>query len=147
MQICELFKKGTPADMHRMCDCLDAYCKEVEAGHAFKYAELYNKLKLANSHIPFDKETAELAVKYMHNKDGSVGEHWSYTETSEALKKHDFAFSPADWYYVLNMAYSDNYRSSYNTDIYINFAYDFLNDTDAASNKAKKYFVAMHYAE
>lgn len=44
----------------------------------------------------------------------------------------------ADWHYVLNMIYSDYYKSGRSDETYIGLAKDFLDDPDAPDGKAKK---------
>lgn len=92
----------------------------------------------------FTKETAEYAVSKMENEDGTRGGHWSYEQTSNVLMAKGYDFSPCDWYYVLNMVYSDYYSKEEDDEYYIKLAYSFLADKDAPKGKAKKYFLAMH---
>lgn len=98
---------------------------------------------LLNPH--FTKNSAEYVVSKMRNKDGTTGEHWTFDETSEVLKNQKWDFDEADWYFVLNMIYSDYFKSGRTTDTYIEMAHDFLADSDAPECKAKKYYLAMHY--
>lgn len=98
---------------------------------------------LLNPH--FTKETAEYAVSCFDNKDGSKGHHWTYEQTSSVLKSKDLDYDEADWHYVLNMIYSDYYKSGRPDDTYIELAIDFLDDPDAPEDKAKKYYLGMKY--
>lgn len=93
---------------------------------------------IVNPH--FTKETAHYVVSGMNNKDGTTGEHWSYETT---MKVMDGDFNEADWYYVLNMIYSDYYKSGRSDETYIGLAKDFLDDKDAPEGKAKRYYKAM----
>lgn len=93
---------------------------------------------IVNPH--FTKETAEYVVSKMKNKDGSIGEHWNYDTTTRVM---DGDFHESDWYYVLNMMYSDYYKSGRTDETYIGLAKDFLDDTDAPEGKAKRYYKAM----
>ena len=80
----------------------------------------------------------------MENKDSTKGEHWTYSDTTDVLKDLGYDFNEADWYYVLNMMYSDYYKSGRSDDTYFELAYDFLDDKDAPEGKAKRYYLAMH---
>lgn len=93
----------------------------------------------------FSKETAKWAVSKLKNKDGTTGEHWNYETTTKVLESKGYNFKPCDWYYVLNMIYSDYYKSGRSDDTYIELAHDFLEDKDGTENKAKKYFKAMYF--
>lgn len=96
---------------------------------------------LVNPH--FTEETAEYAVSKMKNRDGSTGEKWGYGETTRVLNSKGYTFNPADWYYVLNMTYSDKYKQGKSSEDYIEDAYMFLDDMDAPHDKAKRYYLAM----
>ena len=87
----------------------------------------------------FTKETAKYVVSKMKNKDGSIGEHWNYETTTKVLEAKGYGFKPCDWYYVLNMVYSDYYKSGRTDDTYVEMAYDFLSDIDGPEHKAKKW--------
>lgn len=90
----------------------------------------------------FTRESAEYAVSLMKNKDNSTGEHWSYDTTTKVLDGKGYKFHPADWYWTLNMVYSDFYKNNRSTDEYVELAYDFLNDIDWPNSdcKAKSYW-------
>ena len=96
---------------------------------------------LLNPH--FTKETAEYVVECFENKDGSKGQHWTYDQTTSVLKSRSLDYDEADWYYVLNMIYSDYHKNGRTDDTYIELAIDFLDDPDAPEGKAKKYYLAM----
>ena len=94
---------------------------------------------LVNPH--FTRKTAEYVVSMMKNKDGTTGEHRNYETTTQVMNGD---FNEADWYYVLNMIYSDYYKSGRSDDTYIGLAMDFLSDPDAPEGKAKLYYKAMN---
>lgn len=130
-------------DMECLADKVDWFVEEVRK----KDPELTDKFLikidlLLNPH--FTEETAKYVVSKMLNKDGSVGEHWTYDQTSSVMKTEGFDFDEADWYYTLNMIYSDYYKNGRTTETYVELAHDFLADSDAPEGKAKKYFWAMH---
>jgi len=97
---------------------------------------------LLNPH--FTKESAQIAVSQMKNKDGTTGEHWNYDTTSSVLSSIKKDYDPADWYYVLNMMYSDYYKPDFSDQHYIDLAEMFISDEDAPHDKAKRYYLAMH---
>lgn len=93
---------------------------------------------LLNPH--FTRATAEYVVSRLDNKDGTKGGHWSYEQTTSVMPD---GLHEADWHYVLNMIYSDYYKSGRSDETYIGLAKDFLDDPDAPGCKAKKYYLAM----
>lgn len=124
-------------DMIELAKETDDFVEEVRELHP----EMVNKFLMNLDLIlnpNFTKETAKYAVSKMKNKDGTVGEHWNYDTTTKVLDAKGYDFSPCDWYYTLNMIYSDYYKEGRSEDTYIELAYDFLSDIDAPQNKAKK---------
>lgn len=53
--------------------------------------------------------------------------------------------NPAEWFYVLNMVYSDHYSQDFPVDTYVKLACDILTDVDAPKNATKKTYIAKHY--
>lgn len=130
-------------DMERLAEKIDWFAEEVRKTNPELVEKFLMKLDLLlNPH--FTKESAEHAVSKMVNKDGTRGEHWTYEQTSDVLKDQGYECDEADWYYVLNMIYSDYYKAGRSTDTYVELAHDFLTDFDAPECKAKKYFWGMH---
>ena len=126
-------------DMHILTHKIDHFVEEVRDIAPELVDKFLMKVDIiVNPH--FTKETAKYVVSKMRNKDGSVGEHWSYDTTTRAMTGD---FNEADWYYVLNMIYSDYYKAGRTDDIYLGLAKDFLDDEDAPEGKAKRYYKAM----
>lgn len=93
----------------------------------------------------FDEHTAKKAVAKMHNVDGTTGEHWSYEETSRLADQHNIQCK-ADWYYALNMMYSDLYKI-YGNDVnmYAKIANAlYFDDPDMTEGKLFKAYIATH---
>lgn len=129
----------------RMLTCkMDKFVEEVRELHPEMVDKFLMKVDLVLN-PGFSKDTAKWAVSKMKNKDGTTGEHWNYETTTKVLDAKGYSFKPCDWYYVLNMIYSDYYKSGRSDDTYIDLAHDFLHDADASENKAKKYFKAMYF--
>lgn len=92
----------------------------------------------------FNKETALQAVSHMKNVDNTSGEHWSIEQTTSAAKQSNITFktfNEYDFYYVLNMLYSDYYTIfKDNSDMYIQLAVAWLGDPDVPEGKAWRYY-------
>ena len=130
-------------DMYKLACKIDWFTEKVKESNP----ELANRFLmkvdlLLNPH--FTKESAEYVVSKLKNKDGTEGEHWNYDTTEKVLFSRKYDFDEADWYYTLNMIYSDYYKSGRSDDTYIELANDFLSDEDAPEGKAKKYYLAMN---
>ena len=129
-------------DMDRLTSKISHFVEEVHKVDSRLADKFLMKVDLlVNPH--FTQETAEYAVSKMKNRDGSTGEKWSYNETTKVLNSKGYTFNPADWYYVLNMTYSDKYKQGKTSEDYIDDAYMFLDDVDAPHDKAKRYYLAM----
>lgn len=139
----EYGRDGDIETMEHLTHKVDRFVEEVREKHPEMVEHFLIKVDLLlNPH--FTKETSKYAVSKMQNKDGSVGEHWSRETTDKVLDSKGYDFNHCDWYYVLNMMYSDYYKSGRSDETYIELACDFLNDKDAPHDKVKKYYKAMH---
>lgn len=138
----KLSDKATKEDMEKLTELTSDFLESIK-GKVPEVEKLIMKIDLMLNPM-FTRETAEYAVSKMKNEDGTEGGHWNYDTTTSVMQSKGYDFHPCDWYYVLNMVYSDYYSKDQPDDYYINLAYDFLKDKDAPVGKAKKYFLAMH---
>lgn len=92
----------------------------------------------------FDEYLAKKAVEKMHNVDGTHGAHWTMEETNRLADQYGCKHK-ADWFYVLNMMYSD-YANVFGTNVetYAKMAKAYLTDPDAEDGKAFKTYIATH---
>ena len=135
-------RDGDIETMEHLTHKIDYFVEEVREKHPEMVDHFLIKIDLLlNPH--FTKESSKYAVSILKNKDGSIGGHWDYDTTTRVLEAKGYDFKPCDWYYVLNMIYSDYYKSGRSDETYIEMAYDFLSDKDAPSDKAKRYYKAM----
>ena len=141
--VVKLSDTATRADMEELTEITDEFIEGMRKNHPDDVHKLLMKIDLMLNPM-FTKETAEYAVSKMKNEDGTEGGHWDYDTTTSVLRSKGYDFNPCDWYYVLNMVYSDYFTKDQPDDYYFKLAYDFLKDKDAPVGKAKKYFLAMH---
>lgn len=140
----EYGRSGSPETMEHLTRKVNWFVEKVREDNSELAEHFLTKVDIIlNPH--FTKDSAKMVVSKMENKDGSTGEHWNYETTSKVLHNHNLDFDESDWYYVLNMIYSDYFKSGRADDTYIELAIDFLDDADAPKNKAKKYYLAMNY--
>ena len=89
----------------------------------------------------FDEDLAKQAVSEMINAGGTTGEKWSKERTDEAARIVGITENLWDFYYVINMYYSD-----YNTDIgeditmAAKLSKAFIEDVDVPEGKAYRYY-------
>ena len=92
----------------------------------------------------FDDYMAKKAVEAMRNVDGTVGEHWTREQTDRVADEQGI-HCKADWYYTLNMFWSD-YSNIFGSDtgMYIKLAKAYMMDPDAKEGKVFKLYLAGH---
>lgn len=108
------------------------------------YVEKYGK------HI--NHELADTLVEEMAVTDGSsreTGQKWTLQETKDVGSKLGVNFEeikPCEWYLVMNMMYSDHYRTGkkhgfIDPTFYGELALDWFHDVDGNDDKTFKYFM------
>ena len=135
--VTKLSGNATKADMEKLTDLTSAFLETVSGAD-----KLIMRIDMELNPL-FTRETAECAVSKMRNEDGTIGAHWNYETATSVLHDKGWSFHPCDWYYVLNMVYSDYYDDEADNEYYFKLAADFLKDKDAPAGKAKKYYLAM----
>lgn len=138
----EYTKDSDTRTMEMLTDKIDWFvCKVMDEDKELAEHFIMKVDLLLNPH--FTKETAEFVVSHFENKDGTKGAHWTYQQTNDVLKVKGYDFDEADWYYAMNMIWSDYYKGGRSDETYVELACDFLDDPDAPEDKAKKYYLAM----
>ena len=93
----------------------------------------------------FNEEIARHAVSEMENEDGTYGEHWTLEETTRLMNQYKMSselYNEYDFYYVINMLYSDFYSVVGNdTTTYLKLAKYWLTDKDVSEGKALRYYM------
>ena len=84
-----------------------------------------------------NKELSHKWVSQMENKDGTLGGHWTYEQTSQYAGSHD----KYDWYAIMNMMYSDYYNNRFDVSTYVELAKDWFVDKDVDEGKTLKYYL------
>ena len=123
---------------------MENFVRKLNIENKCLYDELMNGLYIMIYGEHFNEETAKKAVSCMVNDDGTTGEHWNIEETTAVAKQNNItfgSFNQFDWYYTLNMIYSDFSKVfGSNTEMYIKVAKSWLEDKDAPKGKAYKYY-------
>ena len=149
MTIKELYNYMTTASEEQndqAIEVLSEIMHEIQKKFPTYYKKYDDKLEKIYKHSSMTEAEAKKYVSQMHNKDGSVGEHWTIEQTTDYLLSHkEFEhINPNCFYVAMNMMYSDYYKPTRTVDTYASLAADFLEDKDAPSDKLKRYFAAMH---
>lgn len=117
---------------------------ELDVIHPDIHQKFYDKFYCSVFGDHFSEELAMKAVSCMENVDGSKGEHWTIEQTTNVAKQFGImfnTFNKYDWYYVLNMMYSDYYKLfNSSTDTYVKLAKAWLEDPDVEEGKAYRYY-------
>lgn len=111
----------------------------------------YNRLALSIHRAVygphFSEQMAMEAVANMKNKDGTIGGHWSIEQTTNLMKQHSIKANQYDWYYLLNMLYSDASRV-FKNDMrqYLEYANDvYIEDIDGDEGKIFNEYVGKNF--
>ncbi len=135
------------ATMLGLTKMIDEHLLELEIAHPKYYWDFIGELHELVYGEHFDEGMAIWAVSQLKNEDGTMGAHWTETDTSSVAASEGISFDKItrwDWYYVLNMIYSDYYGViGGDTSMYFKLAKAWVMDSDTADGKAFRYFMAM----
>ncbi len=139
-----LVKEATEQDLREFADGALSMIEHTNEG-LYDELELFLYKKIHGCH--FTDWLLDKAVSKMQNEDGSSGPHWTVEQTTSVAKQNNIMFSnfnEYDWNYVMNMMYSDYYGAIPNeTSYYVKLSRKFLEDKDADTGKALRYYLAM----
>ena len=131
---------------HRMeiDEVVDDFLLDIKEKHPDKYECIMEDLYVAVFGPHFTDDTCRKAVSNMENVDGSRGEHWDMEQTTQAARQVGIqftSFNMCDWYYTLNMMWSD-YSNVFGNDsnTYISLAKAWLMDPDVPEGTAWRYY-------
>ena len=95
----------------------------------------------------FNKWKYEKAVGELVNRNGTKGAHWSVSDVNNYAKQHGATYRNYNEYdlaFALNMVYSDYFGAIPDSvDSYYRVAVAFIEDPDAPTGKAYRYYKAM----
>lgn len=125
-------------------DCLEENLSRMKTKNKDMYENVVGDLYTSMYGEHFDEHSAMKAVESMENVDGTRGEHWDIDQSINLARQNNvpFAdFNEFDWFYVLNMMYSDYYKVFGNdTSAYVKLAKAWLEDPDVSEGKAYRYY-------
>jgi len=132
-----------PSTMKEIITILDEHLDEMCVLYPEIYSDIIEDIHIVVNGPYFDSESVAKAVASLQNEDGTVGPKWTITETTTAASSVGVIFEKYnmyDWYYVLNMVYSDYYNViGVNQPVYFELAKAWINDKDAPVGKAYLY--------
>ena len=133
--------------MQKITAVMDELLGELEIEHPDLYWDTIHDLHEIVNGEHFDEATALWAVSQMKNEDGTIGQHWTYEETTSVAGSNSVTFdmfNAWDWYYVMNMIYSDFYPIiGGDTAMYVRMAKLWIMDKDVEQGKAWRYFTEV----
>lgn len=135
----KIVDNGRIEDMETLSDMLEDTLEIIKDYDEECYREMEMKLyKMAfGSHI--NKSMAQDIVHKMK----PYGERWRFEETRDLQRKKGIDdIDECEFYVVINSAYND-YKDLFgeDTESYVRFTIDFIQDEDAKPNKVFNYFV------
>lgn len=125
-------------------DILDYYLELFKERDEDLYDDLMEELFVTVNGEHLTEEMAYKAVSSMRNTDGTKGEHWTVEETTRQAEKYNVnwkEYNKYDFYYVMNMLYSDFYKLfKDDEETYARMAIAWLEDKDVEQGKAYRYY-------
>lgn len=132
-----IIAKNKVEDMEDLSDIFEELFSNVKHRDDRTYKDIKYRLHKMAYGEHLTKEMAEHWVASMENKDGTIGAHWSFEQTSQYATSYD----KNDWYAVMNMMYSDYYNQTFDTTNYIKMAKDWMDDKDVREGKTLRYYL------
>ena len=131
---------GRIEDMHELSDMLEDNIELLKDYYPDKYKEYEIKLYEMAYGCVLNEQMAHDIVSKMR----PYGEKWTMEETSNMQRQYGLGMRDIDFYVVINSAYND-YNDIFrdDTEQYIRFANDFINDEDAKQDKVYIYFTQI----
>ena len=144
MDIEEIIEKivdnGRIEDMNELSDMLEDTIEMLEEYYPDKYKEYQVKLYEMAYGCVLNEEKAKEIVSKMQ----PYGEKWNIEKTSEIQRQYGLNFRDPDFYVVINSAYNDyNDLFGDDTEKYVRFTNDFINDQDAKQDKVYLYYTII----
>ena len=133
----EIIAKESKADMEELECLVIELMDDIKDRDPKLYKHIECKLYKLVYGEHLNEELAQDWVNHMKNKDGTTGEHWTKFQTDQYAGNHN----KWDWYAAMNMAYSDYFNPKFDTNFYIDFAKDWIDDKDAGEGKTFKYYM------
>lgn len=147
-ELIEKMKTATPAQNEQTIDIAQEMLDAVKRAYPAAFNKYYTKIIDVYKHDEhgLSEEEALEAVSHFKNADGTTGAHWS-EETVRKVYNEDYELQKYPFwcvYYVLNMMYADYYDPAFaNPRTYIKLTKSWFKDTDAPSDKTRRYIEAM----
>ena len=135
-----IVEHGTPSQMEEMKEVFEDVVCDLKLFDHNSYIRAEYRLHCIAHGGHMGEKAAKCWVSNMKNKDGTIGQHWSWEQTEQVKRDKGLSFDSSDWYAVLNMIYSDYYHTKLDTNMYIEMAKDWLTDGDVGGHKTLKYY-------
>ena len=145
--------KNSKESMEKITCIITDFVECMEHEMPEKVMEFRSELEMAINGPHFTEFSAEKAVSEMENDDGTTGEHWTIDETSAVAESKGVNFETKkfniyDWYYTMNMIYSDFYLYHHGDATKVSeMAMLYLNDKDVPEGKAWICYEALKKAK
>lgn len=139
--------------MRHITKRIASFLEEAEKAMPEEVEELRCDLEIAIHGPHFTEYTSEMAVAEMVNADNTVGGHWSLDETTAVAESKGLDFETKkynmyDWYYTMNMIYSDFFMFHRGEPTKVaEMSVLWLEDKDAPEGKSYLYYKAMKNAK
>jgi hypothetical protein len=139
----DYYYKAVKGNEGKMCEIIAVLEKALCHLEAENYMQAMVKLHDIVCGPHFDECLAKEAVAAMRNVDKTKGGHWTMEQTNQFATQCGVK-EKCDFYYVINMLYSDFADVLGREDaIYIKLAKAYINDPDAEPGKPLRLYLAQ----
>lgn len=139
--------KDDPEKTAKLIEISDEMHNKLKAHCPAAYYDMLTRMHCVVYGPHFDEHTVKMAVARMKNVDDTTGEHWTMEQTNSLAEQNGIRYKE-DFYYVMNMMYSD-YSKIIGNDVatYIKMAKAYMCDPDAPDGKAFIMWIARMRAD
>lgn len=107
--------------------------------------ECYKKYEMKLYKMAYGNNLTRKMAEEIVSKMRPYGQRWSIEETDELQRQYGISnINPVDFFVVVNSSFND-YHDIFNdnTEMYVRFTVDFINDEDAKKDKVFLYFTQI----
>lgn len=135
---------SVPGGVDKWITWFGGFMNKVKAAHPEVYTDVLCDIYKMIFGEHFNEDTAKMAVEGFENTSGTKGELINMKDAESLAKQHGVVFDKFniyDYYFVINMMYSDNYNLfKDNMSTYAMMAKAWLTDPDVPEGKAWRYW-------
>lgn len=136
-----IIDNGDPQHMHMLSDILEDVMEDLQEYDE----ECYKKYEMKLYKMAYGNNLTRKMAEEIVSKMRPYAMKWSIEETQQIQSQYGISnINPVDFFVVVNSSFND-YHDIFNdnTEMYVRFTVDFINDEDAKKDKVFLYFTQI----